>query len=132
MRRNRNICVFSRGSLLKPGEKGILKAVVLWAALLVWTQGAARAQDELVSGEPRPGFFKGSLVEAIGPVVRDQLITEGPTRLRNVERRVIRFTAPDDSEVVAAHPEAFLGLPLGEVDENLRAYPQLKIFFRLK
>ncbi len=65
-------------------------------------------------------------------MVRDQLITEGPTRLRNVERRVIRFTAPDDSEVVAAHPEAFLGLPLGEVDENLTAYPQLKIFFRLK
>lgn len=68
----------------------VFQTVVLTALVLLGGAIAATAQDRLVSGEPYPGFFKGVLVPANGPVYTEEVITEGPSRRVTVERASIR------------------------------------------
>ena len=101
------------------GTKRIFQAVTLCVRILVWPTGTALAERHLVSGEPFPDFFKGSLIEAIGGLIKHPVTIEGTT---------IRIGPLTDSELRAIHPEALIGQQ-GVQDE---AYPQLRLRFRFK
>ncbi|MFQ5912051.1 MAG: hypothetical protein ACE5JS_02605 [Nitrospinota bacterium] len=90
----------------------ISKRVVFLALLLAGTAGAALAQEQLVSGVPHEGYLKGVLVQANGPVLSDEVVTEGPSLLVKVERQTIRMRSLNAVELAEVNPEAFIGIPV--------------------
>ncbi len=101
----------------------IFKAAALSALLLAGTAGAGLAQDQLISGIPYEGFLKGALVQANGPVVQDEVITEGPNHVVRVEGRTIRTGDLGVTELAELLPEAFIGQPV-EVETDFTAIAQ--------
>lgn len=99
----------------------IFKATALAALLLAGTASAALAQDQLVSGEPYFGFFEGVTIQANGPVITEELATEAPSRLVQVEGRSIRVDQLNVIELAGLYPEAFVGQPEVETNGNLTA-----------
>ncbi len=97
----------------------IFKAFALSAVLLAGTTGAALAQDQLVSGEPYPGFFEGVTIPANGPIVTDFVATEAPSHLVKVEGRAISQGRLSVSELALINPQAFLGAVELEADGEL-------------
>ena len=97
----------------------IFKAFALSALLLAGTAGTALAQDQLVSGEPYPGFFEGVAIPANGPIVTDRVTTEAPGNLVKVEGRAISQSRLSVNELAAVYPEAFLGGVELEADGEL-------------
>ena len=86
------------------------------------------AQDGPVSGAPSPGFFKGSLVEAIGGAVKEQVDLEAPSLQVTVEGRTIQLKPLDVSELAEVHPEASINRQAFEVT----AFPQVRFRFRVR
>ena len=96
----------------------IFKAAVLSALLLAGSAGAALAQDQLISGEPYAGFFKGVEVVDNGPYVTDQVATEAPGNLVTVEGYTILQPGLSNSQLAGLDPEAIIGMGWAETDED--------------
>ncbi len=97
----------------------ILKASALSTLLLAGTTRAALAEGP-ISGEPYPEFFEGVTVHATGPVVKDQVATEAPGRLVEVEGRTIRIGVLSPHALADILPQAFIGLPV-DIDADSTA-----------
>jgi hypothetical protein len=106
--------------------KKVFKAFALSAVLLAGMTGAALAQDQLVSGEPYPGFFEGVAIPANGPIVTDLVATEAPGNLVKVEGRTISQGHLSVGELAAINPEAFLGEVELEADGELTAIAMVR------
>ena len=87
------------------------------SALLLWAGGSAA----LASGHDPRGPLGTALAPANGPVYTDEVITEGPSRVIEVQRRSIRMKSLDPRELAEAQPEAFIGTPWSEAGEGFAA-----------
>ncbi len=108
--------------------KRILSAITLITLLVVGFATVVLGQDGPVSGAPSPGFFNGSVVEAVGELVKEQIDLESPSLQVNVEGQTIRLRPLNPEELAAVQPEASLNQQAFEVT----AFPQLRFLFSVR
>jgi hypothetical protein len=108
--------------------KRTLSTITLSTLMVAGFASVVLAQDGPVSGAPSPGFFNGSLVEAVGEVVKEQVDLEAPSLQVTVEGRTIQLKPLDVSELAAVQPEASINQQAFEVT----AYPQVRFNFSFR
>lgn len=108
--------------------KRILSTFTLSALMIGGLAIAVFAQEGPVSGAPSGGFFEGTVIEALGDVIKEQIDLEAPSLQVTVEGRTIRLEPLNLDELAAVQPEASINPQSFEVT----AYPQLRFRFKLK